>query len=89
MGTSTLLTLILVVLVGSTAGVLAFRSHRPKDGATHFLRCPGCGLKLRYVARQAGHRGMCRNCNEHFVFPSVAPTIGMNARFGRGVRLVR
>jgi hypothetical protein len=34
-----------------------------------YFICPGCRHKLRYQARQAGHRGMCGNCRTELKFP--------------------
>lgn len=34
----------------------------------HF-RCPGCDRRLRYRARQVGHRGECSNCGQQLFFP--------------------
>jgi hypothetical protein len=39
-----------------------------------YFSCPGCRHKLRYRARQAGHRGMCNNCKTKLKFPE--PTNG-------------
>jgi hypothetical protein len=89
MSTSLLVMVGVLVVVSAAAGAaLVVRARRPKDGAAHYLRCPGCGLRLRYFARQAGHRGMCRNCKEHFLFPSAAPTTGLTSPW-RQIPVVR
>jgi hypothetical protein len=57
------------------AGVFVIRRYwNPKEETPLHFRCPGCKTKLRYYRRQAGHRGMCMNCREKFVFP--APPVG-------------
>jgi hypothetical protein len=71
----TTMLLVIGTLIVSIVGVSAFlylRSRTPGEGATHYLRCPNCHSKLRYFARQAGHRGMCTSCKHHFTFPSVS-----------------
>ena len=57
--------------LGLAAGGVAFWWwRRPRDEEVHYFRCPGCRRKLRYYARQVGHRGMCNNCKEQFQFPT-------------------
>jgi LPXTG-motif cell wall-anchored protein len=61
------------VLVG--IGVFVFlRARKPKQEAIHYFRCPSCKRKLRYYARQAGHRGMCNSCKEPLTFPTAVGT---------------
>jgi LPXTG-motif cell wall-anchored protein len=65
-------TWILLIGIPALLGVGAFfflRSRAPKEQPVYYLRCPGCKRKLRYQARQAGHKGACSNCKETFVFP--------------------
>jgi hypothetical protein len=59
----------LVVLAG---GVLYFR-RRSGQAADEYLNfnCPGCGRKLRYRIKQAGHSGMCPRCSRPLVFPKA------------------
>jgi LPXTG-motif cell wall-anchored protein len=54
--------------------LLFFRSRKPKIEPNHYFRCPGCKRKLKYLARQAGHKGMCSTCKEQFIFPVPAAT---------------
>jgi hypothetical protein len=76
MSTMSLILGVLIVSIGSAGAFLVLRRRPPRKGAEHCLRCPGCGLRLRYYARQVGHRGMCRNCKESFIFPSSFATSG-------------
>jgi hypothetical protein len=65
--------IIVVVLAGIGLGVFLFlRNRGPKDEEVLYLRCPGCKRRLKYHPRQIGHKGMCSNCKEQFVFPSAA-----------------
>jgi LPXTG-motif cell wall-anchored protein len=65
-------TWILMIGIPAGLGVGAFlfvRSRKPKEEPVHYFRCPSCKRKLKYLARQAGHKGMCGTCKEKFVFP--------------------
>jgi hypothetical protein len=54
-------------------GVFFFlRFRKPAQQAVYYFRCPGCKRKLRYHARQVGHRGKCGNCKEPLTFPPIA-----------------
>jgi LPXTG-motif cell wall-anchored protein len=57
----------LIIAVGA---FLFFRRRTPRQLPIYYFRCPGCKRKLKYFARQAGHKGMCSNCKEPFIFPS-------------------
>ena len=54
--------------------VLEVCSGRTKEEVVHHFRCPSCKRKLKYFARQVGHKGMCGSCREHFVFPTPLST---------------
>jgi hypothetical protein len=73
------LTLILVVLGGLVAlavgGYLYARSRSPEGEAYHHFICPGCRRRLRYHAKQAGHKGECSNCGHQLTFPSTSEAI--------------
>jgi hypothetical protein len=62
-----------IVALLAVAGVFFFvRSRRAGEEVVYHFRCPGCKRKLRYYARQVGHRGMCTNCREPFTFPAIS-----------------
>jgi hypothetical protein len=65
-----------IVTAGIVAGVggtvfLFLRSRPAKEDYFLFFRCPGCKSRLRYGPRQVGHKGMCSNCKERFLFPAL------------------
>jgi LPXTG-motif cell wall-anchored protein len=65
-------TWILIVIIPASLGVggfLLLRKRKPKEQPILYFRCPSCKRKLKYLARQAGHKGMCASCKEKFVFP--------------------
>jgi hypothetical protein len=49
--------------------VLVLRARAPKEEQAFHFRCPNCKRKLRYFARQAGHKGMCNSCKGTITFP--------------------
>jgi hypothetical protein len=62
--------MVAVPVVLGAGGFYFWRYYRPREEEPLYFRCPGCRHKLRYYARQVGHRGMCSNCKEKFVFPA-------------------
>jgi hypothetical protein len=65
--------LVLLGLLGAVAGIgmvwwFFFRS--PREEPSFFFRCPGCGQKLRYLARKAGRSGQCPRCKQGCTFPT-------------------
>jgi hypothetical protein len=60
----------IVFLVAAGAFFLV-RFRKSGGEAVYYFRCPGCKRKLRYHARQVGHRGMCANCREPLTFPAI------------------
>ena len=69
-------TWILIIGVPLLLGVGVFlflRSRAPKVQELLYFRCPGCKRRLKYFPRQVGHKGMCSNCKEQFIFPTTAP----------------
>lgn len=58
-----------IVLLGAIWFVL-----RPRDGDGHMkylrMRCPKCGQKLRFTAKQIGQAGACSRCKRAFIFPA-------------------
>ncbi len=72
-------TLVLMVLGGvSIVAVVVYlraqSQHAQGEAYLHFL-CPGCRHRLRYQARQAGHRGKCSNCGHVLTFPPASQSI--------------
>jgi hypothetical protein len=58
--------------VAVAAAVWAYlRFRTPTEEPVHHFRCPGCQRRLRYRARQAGHKGQCPNCGRGLTFPPV------------------
>jgi hypothetical protein len=45
------------------------RPRSPPDEPEYHFRCPGCRRRLRYRAGRVGHRGVCPQCRQHFLFP--------------------
>lgn len=43
-----------------------------QSAAYHHFRCPSCQRRLRFLARQAGHKGECSNCGKPVTFPPVS-----------------
>jgi hypothetical protein len=67
-----ILAVIGIVVIGAIVGVVLFvRSRKPKEEAILHFRCPSCKRRLRYFARQAGHKGRCNSCKEALVFPAI------------------
>jgi hypothetical protein len=71
----------LVTVVASAAALaggflLARRLLRCREDRTfcHF-RCPGCRRRLRFQARQVGHKGQCSKCGRDLTFPTVSQAI--------------
>ena len=70
--TQTMWVVIIAIPLMAAAGVFLFvRYRKPKDEPVHYFRCPSCKRKLKYFARQVGHKGMCGSCKERFVFPAL------------------
>jgi hypothetical protein len=61
-----------VPVMGAVGAFLFVRSRKPREESAYYLRCPSCKRKLKYFARQVGHKGMCASCKERFVFPAPA-----------------
>ena len=73
--TTWIIILVVLVILGA-GGYFLLRTRGPKEEIALYFRCPRCKRRLRYYARQAGHRGMCSNCKEQFTFPSAAAASG-------------
>jgi hypothetical protein len=66
-----------VLVAGAAAGVFLARARKrsaPPEPSYHF-RCPGCRRRLRYQARQIGHRGLCPTCKQALTFPPASQAI--------------
>jgi transcription initiation factor IIE alpha subunit len=73
-------TTVVVVVLGAAAilvtGVVLFLRRRGKeDDSFYHFRCPKCQRRLRYLARQVGHKGKCMNCNGDVIFPPISQSI--------------
>ncbi|HEY7313965.1 MAG TPA: hypothetical protein VH643_31740 [Gemmataceae bacterium] len=67
--------IVAVVLVLGVGVILFLRSRtQPDEGFAHF-RCPKCRRRLRYQARQVGHKGKCSNCGGDVLFPPISQSI--------------
>jgi transcription initiation factor IIE alpha subunit len=73
------ITLIFVALGAIAAlavGVFVFlRGRVKKEDPVYHFRCPKCRRRLRYHARQAGHKGKCSNCGNDVTFPHSSQSI--------------
>jgi hypothetical protein len=71
--TATTLLLLTGALAVLAVGVyLSARLRQFREEPFFHFRCPGCRRRLRYRARQAGHRGGCSNCGQAVTFPPAA-----------------
>jgi hypothetical protein len=62
-----------IVLLAALVGLIVYRRSRPAEEEEEFhFNCPSCGRRLRYRAKQAGHKGACPRCRESFDFPGGA-----------------
>jgi hypothetical protein len=70
-----------IVITGGAAVLVAgafvawTRLRGTPEEPTYHFRCPGCKRRLRYRARQVGHKGACSNCNRTLVFPPVSQAV--------------
>jgi RNase P subunit RPR2 len=62
----------IVVFVLAAGAFFVMRLRKSGADAVYHFRCPGCKRRLRYHARQVGHRGMCSHCREPLTFPAVS-----------------
>jgi hypothetical protein len=73
---TTMVLVILGVAASIAVGVFVVWRRRPRvDDSFYHFRCPKCKRRLRYVARQVGHKGKCSNCNGDVLFPPVSQSI--------------
>jgi hypothetical protein len=62
---------VLVVIIGGFLFVRWREWQRQHDDEVYHFRCPGCKRRLRFYARQVGHKGVCPHCRHAVIFPSV------------------
>ena len=62
----------IVVFLVAAGAFFVMRLRKSGEDLVYYFRCPGCKRKLRYYARQVGHKGRCGNCKEPLVFPPIA-----------------
>jgi hypothetical protein len=68
--------LAVLVLAGGGYLLARRRGQRRAEGEAYLhFRCPGCRRRLRFQARQAGHRGECSHCGHNVVFPRAGQSI--------------
>jgi hypothetical protein len=70
MDTTTWVLIVAVPIMLIIGVVLVLRKRKPREEAVLHFRCPNCKRRLRYFARQAGHKGRCNSCKESLIFPS-------------------
>jgi hypothetical protein len=70
-------------LVFLASGYVWWIKHRPppEEPVFHF-RCPGCRRRLRYKAKQVGHKGQCSQCKAVLTFPPVASSVEKDRQKG-------
>jgi hypothetical protein len=78
-------TMTLVVSVGAVLvlaavggyGLVRWRGERRRaaEAVFYHFRCPGCQRRLRFQARQAGHKGQCSHCGQGVTFPATSQSI--------------
>jgi hypothetical protein len=64
-----------VVLVLAVGAFLFVRSRGPVEEEYYHFRCPGCRRRLRYRAKQIGHKGQCSHCGRDLVFPHTSESV--------------
>jgi hypothetical protein len=73
----TVLVLVLASAAALAGGFLLARRllRRREDRTFYHFRCPGCQRRLRFQARQVGHKGQCSKCGRDLTFPAVSQAI--------------
>jgi hypothetical protein len=60
------------VAVGLAIAIFRWIRSRPApEEPVYYHKCAHCRRKLRYRAKQIGRKGMCPQCRNQFVFPTV------------------
>jgi hypothetical protein len=77
MENTTLIVIGVIVALALIVGVIVYLRTRPPEEVEplHF-NCPNCNRRLRYLPKQAGHKGACPRCRETFVFPGSTKPSG-------------
>jgi hypothetical protein len=76
METTTIVVIVLIVAVAAVVGVAVYlRGRGGQEEAFSHFRCPKCRRRLRYLARQVGHKGKCSNCGGDVIFPPISQSI--------------
>jgi transcription initiation factor IIE alpha subunit len=78
MDTTIIVAVAAAVLLLAGAAFLVWRSRARRaaqDEAVHHFLCPGCGRRLRFRAKQVGHKGQCSHCGKDLVFPPVSKSV--------------
>ncbi len=66
------------VIIALAIGVYQFvrlKARQRAAEAVHHFRCPGCQRRLRFRARQVGHKGKCSHCGQAVVFPLISESV--------------
>jgi hypothetical protein len=74
MNVTHLLILGAIAILG-VGGYLLVRMQAPKEVRFDHFLCPGCKHRLRYEARQVGHKGKCSHCGHLLSFPPTSESI--------------
>jgi hypothetical protein len=75
MDSTVVVIIVIAVLAVGIGGWMFMRGRRPKEEPYYHFRCGKCKRRLRYQARQVGHKGKCSNCNADVMFPPVSQSI--------------
>ena len=75
MDTSVVVVSLVVVLVLAVGGYLFLHRRPREDDSFYHFRCARCKRRLRYLARQVGHKGKCSNCGGDVLFPPVSQSV--------------
>jgi hypothetical protein len=76
MDTSVVVIVSLAVVLVLAVGGYFFLFRRPgEDDTFYHFRCAKCKRRLRYLAKQVGHKGKCSNCGGDVLFPPVSQSV--------------
>src|SRR5438067_1956773 len=86
--------ILLVVVVGTmlalltVAGVVWVRTRLPREEVYHYVRCSGCGQKVRYPASKAGRLAICPRCKQPWSLPTTPPVLATDTTVGETKRVL-